>query len=76
LTLSHDDIRKAVGSLAGASIRPLCDDHQPELDLEDGLVTCFCPNCGYRFWCSVETYLDLVSPDSALSKQDILKGAE
>jgi hypothetical protein len=49
-------------SLAGKSVKPLCENHQPIADVIPGpLIEISCATCGMTIVMGVESYLELVA---------------
>lgn len=45
--MNAEDIRQAVASLRGVSVKPLCYDHKPEVTEYEGTFEIHCPNCNF-----------------------------
>lgn len=45
--MNAQDLRDAVASLRGASVKPLCNDHKPEVTEYEGTFEIHCPNCNF-----------------------------
>ena len=50
-------------SLCGVSVRPVCDNHKPEVDLVEGAIEVSCPSCCFFMTMSIDTYLELMKDD-------------
>ena len=73
--------REMPGSLNGASVRPLCADHQPVADLVEiegvQLVQVRCPKCSFCMTVGLQTYREMMAEDDGAEPEpiDILKFA-